>query len=203
MVAAAPVILRGLPSGIWRRWSRISSAGSRLPPLSPGQQSPPARFLPGSAGLADQPNSSWHRRAGPVGVLSQHSHWFSCGGRGRSVHIRGLGHDLCLSPWRSPGLKTHDTFQSIERDAVMELLSTSDLEGVLNQADAFHATQAFFDGARSSDDLSLSVARLWRCRPPTPPSQASRLVLLLLLSAIQAPGDWPVLARSALRCQSG
>ena len=51
----------------------------------------------------------------------------------------------------------------------MELLSTSDLEGVLNQADAFHATQAFFDGARSSDDLSLSVARLWRCRPPTPP----------------------------------
>ena len=35
--------------------------------------------------------------------------------------------------------------------------------------------------------------------PQPLPSQASRLVLLhLLVSAIQAPGDWPVLARSAL-----
>ncbi|MCP9783269.1 hypothetical protein KBY83_08035 [Cyanobium sp. WKJ7-Wakatipu] len=96
-------------------------------------------------------------------------------------------------------MKTHDTLQSIERDALMELLSTPDLESVLNQAADFHTTQGFLmvlDPVMASPFVSLVCGDVG-LQPL--PSQVSTFVLLhFLASGIQAPGDWPVLARSAL-----
>lgn len=81
----------------------------------------------------------------------------------------------------------------------MELLGTPDLEGVLNQAADFHTTQAFLL-VLVSVIASALVSLVWGDVGLHPlPSQASTFVTLhLLASAIQAPGVWPVLARSAL-----
>lgn len=58
-----------------------------------------------------------------------------------TVYARALGVALAQ--------KAYDTHESSERAALMELLSTMDLEGKLIQADALHTTQAFFTGASS------------------------------------------------------
>ena len=80
----------------------------------------------------------------------------------------------------------------------MELLGTPDLEGVLNHAADFHTTQAFLM-VLVSVMASALVSLVWGDVGLHPlPSQAFTLVTLhFLASAIQTPGDWPVLARSA------
>jgi hypothetical protein len=60
-----------------------------------------------------------------------------------TVYTRALGAALAQ--------KAYDTYESSERAALKEQLSSLDLEGVLIQADALHTTQSFFAGAAPSE----------------------------------------------------
>ena len=76
-----------------------------------------------------------------------------------TVYARALGVALAQ--------KAYDTHESSEREALKELLSSLDLEGVLIQADALHTTQSFFASASPSGPTCS-----WPSSPTTKPCTA-------------------------------